>query len=62
MGADKIGHAVDTGAEFLVAADNSCLMHLGGEARRMQAPVRTIHLAEILASTEAAPEYARAAR
>jgi L-lactate dehydrogenase complex protein LldE len=51
MGADKIGHAVESGARFLVAADNSCLMHLGGTARRSGAPIRTLHLAEILAST-----------
>jgi L-lactate dehydrogenase complex protein LldE len=51
MGADKIGHAVESGAAYLVAADNSCLMHLGGTARRSGAPVKTLHLAEILAST-----------
>jgi len=51
MGADKVAHAVESGAEYLVAADNSCLMHIGGTARRSGAPVKTIHLAEILAST-----------
>lgn len=51
MGADKVGHAVESGAEYLVAADNSCLMHIGGTARRSGAPIRTIHLAEILAAT-----------
>ncbi|HEX4791342.1 MAG TPA: (Fe-S)-binding protein [Actinospica sp.] len=51
MGNDKIGHALESGAVFLAAADNSCLMHLDGIARRRQAPVRTVHLAEILAAT-----------
>ena len=32
--------------------DNSCLMHLGGALHREFAPMRTIHMAEILASTE----------
>src|SRR5947209_1403915 len=32
MGADKIGHAVETGAESVVAGDNACLTHLGGPA------------------------------
>jgi L-lactate dehydrogenase complex protein LldE len=50
MGADKIAHAVAGGAEYLVAADNSCLMHLGGTARRANAPISTLHLAEILAT------------
>jgi L-lactate dehydrogenase complex protein LldE len=54
MGADKIRHAVDSGAEYLAAADNSCLMHLSGTARRGGAPVRTVHLAEILAATKEA--------
>lgn len=53
MGADKVAHAVSTGAQYLVAADNSCLMHIGGLAERSGAPIRTIHLAEVLASTRA---------
>ena len=52
MGVDKIAHATETGAEYLAAADNSCLMHLGGIARRNGAPIETIHVAEILASTK----------
>jgi L-lactate dehydrogenase complex protein LldE len=57
MAADKLAHATDTGARYLTAADNSCLMHLGGTARRSGAPIKTLHLAEILASTreEVAP-------
>jgi L-lactate dehydrogenase complex protein LldE len=54
MGADKVAHAVESGAQFLVAADNSCLMHIGGTARRSEAPIRTLHLAEVLASTREA--------
>ncbi len=49
---DKIARIKDTGAEVCVAADNSCLMHIGGGLRRGRAGVRTVaHLAEILAST-----------
>ncbi|MEU8526014.1 MULTISPECIES: (Fe-S)-binding protein [Streptomyces] len=55
MGRDKIDHAVSTGAEVLCGADNSCLMHLGGVLRREDAPLRALHLAEILASTETEP-------
>ncbi|MFL5890933.1 MAG: (Fe-S)-binding protein, partial [Solirubrobacteraceae bacterium] len=39
-----------TGAEVCTAADCSCLMHIGGGLRRTGAPVRTMHLAEILQS------------
>lgn len=54
MGADKLRNA--EGADFLCAADNSCLMHLGGmAARRREAGPRTVHIAEILAATEDTP-------
>lgn len=53
MGVDKVRNAVSTGAEVLCGADNSCLMHLDGILRRNDQPQRPLHLAEILASTEA---------
>src|SRR5688500_4288117 len=52
MGADKARHVRDTGAEVLVAGDNSCLMHVGGMLSRQRAGVRVMHLAEVLAATE----------
>ncbi|MFC5181611.1 (Fe-S)-binding protein [Actinomadura harenae] len=55
MCTDKIRHVMDTGAEVLCAADNSCLMHIGGTMRRDRAGVRVLHLAQILASTEEDP-------
>jgi L-lactate dehydrogenase complex protein LldE len=55
MGEDKVRNAEATGARVLCGADNSCLLHLGGLLRRRDSPVRAVHLAEILASTEAEP-------
>lgn len=52
MGADKARHVGDTGAEVLVAGDNSCLMHIGGLLSRQRSGVRVMHLAEVLARTE----------
>ena len=52
MGADKARHVRDTGAEVVVAGDNSCLMHIGGLLSREHSGVRAMHLAEILAQTE----------
>jgi Fe-S oxidoreductase len=52
MGADKARHVRETGAEVLVAGDNSCLMHIGGLLSRQRAGVRVMHLAEVLASTD----------
>ncbi|WAL76547.1 (Fe-S)-binding protein [Kitasatospora sp. YST-16] len=51
MGADKVRNALSTGADVLCGADNSCLLHLEGTLRRQDAPLRTVHIAEILAST-----------
>ena len=56
MGSDKARHVRETGAEILVAGDSSCLMHIGGLLSRQRSGVRTMHLAEILAATESAPE------
>ncbi|GES25123.1 Fe-S oxidoreductase [Acrocarpospora pleiomorpha] len=52
MCADKVGNVMKTGAEVLCAADNSCLMHIGGTLHRQKSGVRVMHLAEILAATE----------
>lgn len=49
---DKLRAILDTGAEYCVAADSSCLMHIDGGLSRQRAGVRTLHLAEILARTE----------
>jgi L-lactate dehydrogenase complex protein LldE len=51
MGNDKVDDVLGTGAEVLASADTSCLMHIGGLLSRRAAPVRTMHLAEILAAT-----------
>ena len=53
MGADKARHVRESGAEVLVAGDSSCLMHIGGLLARQRAGVRVMHLAEVLAATEA---------
>ncbi|WP_106401341.1 (Fe-S)-binding protein [Actinocorallia populi] len=55
MLADKMSGVRSTGAEVLCAADNSCLMHIGGGLSRLRSGIRTMHLAEILASTEGSP-------
>jgi L-lactate dehydrogenase complex protein LldE len=50
MLADKVRAVLDTGAEVVCAADNSCLMHIGGALSRQRTGVRTMHRAEVLAS------------
>jgi L-lactate dehydrogenase complex protein LldE len=50
MLADKLRCVRDTGAAACTAVDSSCLLHIGGGLSRERAGVRTLHLAEILAS------------
>ena len=50
--ADKVAAVRRSGAEVLCAADNSCLMHIGGALARQRSGVAVMHLAEILARTE----------
>ncbi|MEO7982428.1 MAG: (Fe-S)-binding protein [Sporichthyaceae bacterium] len=55
MLADKMRHVLGTGAEVVSAGDASCLMHIGGGLSRLRTGTRTLHLAEVLASTEEHP-------
>jgi L-lactate dehydrogenase complex protein LldE len=48
---DKMRNVAATGAEMCAAGDASCLMHIGGGLSRRGCSTRTVHLAEILAST-----------
>jgi L-lactate dehydrogenase complex protein LldE len=55
MLADKVTNISATGAAICTAGDSSCLLHIGGGLSRLHAGGRTLHLAEILASTEERP-------
>jgi L-lactate dehydrogenase complex protein LldE len=55
MLADKVAAVLATGAEVCTAGDSSCLMHIGGGLSRSRTGVRTVHLAEVLASTRERP-------
>ncbi len=48
---DKAGFIEKTVADVVVATDAGCLMNIGGCLRRRGGRVRTVHLAEVLAST-----------
>jgi L-lactate dehydrogenase complex protein LldE len=53
MVVDKCRAIVSTGATVCTALDGSCLLQIGGRLSRENAGVRTVHLAEILATTGA---------
>ncbi len=50
MARTKIDSIVRTGASTVVSIDSSCLMQLQGAIDRVGLPIRTMHLAEVLAS------------
>ncbi|HZW52092.1 MAG TPA: (Fe-S)-binding protein, partial [Rudaea sp.] len=56
MGDTKAGNAEASGAEYVASTDPSCLLHIDGILRRRNSPVRTIHVASILAQTGRAKE------
>jgi L-lactate dehydrogenase complex protein LldE len=47
---EKIDAIKRSGAEVIVASDMGCLMHINGGLSRQRVAVRTLHLAELLAS------------
>lgn len=48
MGRDKVMRHVATGAEYIVGADCSCLMHQNGIIAREGLNIKTLHIAQIL--------------
>jgi len=50
MGEQKVKNVVDTNADYLVSTDLSCLMHLNGIIQKKGHSIKSMHLADILAS------------
>jgi L-lactate dehydrogenase complex protein LldE len=50
MGEQKVQHVVNTTADYLISTDLSCLMHIGGIMEKMALPIKSLHLADVLAS------------
>ena len=48
MGYDKVGDQAQAGADYVVSADSSCLMHQKGCAERLGLPLKFIHIAQVL--------------
>jgi L-lactate dehydrogenase complex protein LldE len=48
MGSDKVRDHAQAGAEYIVSADSSCMMHQQGCAERICVPMKFIHIAQIL--------------
>ncbi|NQT77185.1 MAG: (Fe-S)-binding protein [Bacteroidetes bacterium] len=50
MAQQKVDNALNTGAEYIVSTDSSCLMHLQGYISKHNIPLKTIHIVDVLAS------------
>lgn len=50
MGEQKVENALATGAEYLISTDMSCLMHLEGYIKSKNYNLKTLHIADVLAS------------
>jgi L-lactate dehydrogenase complex protein LldE len=50
MADQKAGHAKSTGSEYIISTDHSCLMHLDGYMRNKGVAMKTMHIADVLAS------------
>ena len=48
MGYDKVSDHARAGAEYIVSADSSCMMHQKGCAERIGVAIKFIHIAQIL--------------
>jgi L-lactate dehydrogenase complex protein LldE len=50
MGEQKVENALLTGAQYLISTDHSCLMHLHGYIKTKGYNLKTMHIADVLAS------------
>jgi len=50
MAEQKVQNALDTGADYIVSTDLSCLMHQDGYIRKHKLPMKVIHIIDVLAS------------
>jgi len=49
MADQKVNNALQTGADYIISTDLSCLMHLDGYIRHKGYSIRTMHIADVLA-------------
>jgi L-lactate dehydrogenase complex protein LldE len=50
MAEQKVENAIATGADYIVSTDSSCLMHLETYIQKQKKPIKTMHIADVLAS------------
>ena len=46
----KVNNALASGAEYIISTDLSCLMHIDGYIKHKNLPLKTMHIADVLAN------------
>ena len=49
MTVQKIENAINTGAEYIISTEASCLLNMEAYIKKQKLPIKTIHLADVLA-------------
>jgi L-lactate dehydrogenase complex protein LldE len=50
MAQQKVDNAMKTGAEYIISTEGSCLMHIQSYIDKNNLPIKTIHIADVLAN------------
>jgi L-lactate dehydrogenase complex protein LldE len=50
MAQTKVQSALETGAEYILSTDVSCLMHIDAYIRKNDLPIKTMHVVDVLAA------------
>jgi L-lactate dehydrogenase complex protein LldE len=50
MAQQKVMHALDAQAEFIVSTDLSCLMHMEAYIKKQKLPIQVMHVVDVIAS------------
>lgn len=50
MAQTKVQSALETGAQYMVSTDVSCMMHVQGYIEKNKLPIQSLHIADVLAS------------
>lgn len=50
MAEQKVNNALEMEADYIISTDLSCLMHLDGYIKKNNTPIKTLHIADVLAN------------
>ncbi|MCK4677499.1 MAG: (Fe-S)-binding protein [Bacteroidales bacterium] len=50
MAEQKVQNAIETGAEYIISTDSSCLMNQEGYIKKNKLPIKVLHIVDVLAS------------